>query len=190
MNPNLVKSALLSVGLHACLMIPVVSGAALRGPAADVRSGLSSVELELVEPESPRSASAPLAGYPVPREERGEEEAPSSSAASPAQEAWLNDSGAQSAAPLGIFQNAAPAYPRVARVQGWQGTVLVRAWVTPTGGVASARVARSSGHGVLDGAAVEAVRQWKFRPGRRGGQAVASQAEVPITFRLTEKQTD
>lgn len=168
-------------------MIPVVSGAMSLNPAADVRSGISSVELELVEPLSePRkqeasdmrqavSAPSESIGHWVPHKA----------------EAWLNDGGAQSAArPLGLFQNAVPVYPRMARIQGWQGTVLVRAWVSPTGEVVSARVARSSGRGVLDGAAVEAVRQWKFRPGQRRGQAVASLAEVPITFRLTEKQAD
>lgn len=188
MNPNLVKSALFSIGLHAFLTIPAAFGAARwSGPAANVVRGTSSVELELVEPETPaRAVSAPLTGigHPVPHKE---EEPPPDSASVPSRESWLNDRGALSAAhPLASLQNPAPAYPRMARIQGWEGTVLVRAWVTPTGGVASARVAQSSGRGVLDGAALAAVREWRFRPARRGGQAVASQVEVPITFRLKQ----
>lgn len=186
MNPNLVKSTLVSIGIHAFLMLPVAFGAVRwSGPAAEVLSGLSSVELEWVEPEFP-PAAGPSSERPM---EEGREEPPPDAASAPARESWLNDRGALNAAqPLGSFQNPAPTYPRVARIRGWEGRVLVRAWVTPTGGVASARVAQSSGRGILDGAAVAAVQKWRFSPARRRGQVVASQVEVPITFRL--KQAD
>jgi TonB family protein len=172
---NLVKSGLLSIGVHSFLMIPVAIGMARSvGPETDVLSGLSSVELELVAPESPST--------------EGEEEIQTKSRPAPPQEEWLNDSGALSdAQPLSPFRNAAPPYPRLARVQGWQGTVLVRAWVAPSGGVASVRVAESSGRGILDQAAAAAVQGWKFRPARRKGQAVASTVDVPITFQLKQK---
>lgn len=45
-------------------------------------------------------------------------------------------------------------------------------------------ISRSSGSGLLDGAAVEAVERWRFRPARRGGAPVEGRVLVPITFRL------
>lgn len=156
-------------------MIPVAIGAARStAPETDVLRGLSSVELELLAPESPPA--------------KGEEEAPTQSPPALPRESWLNDSGALSDAhPLSPFRNTAPPYPRLARVQGWQGTVLVRAWVAPSGEVDSIRVAESSGRGILDQAAAAAVQGWKFRPARRKGQAVASTVEVPITFQIEQK---
>jgi|GEM_PF-5508741 len=156
-------------------MIPVALGAAQSvAPRTDVLAGLSSVELELVAPESPSA--------------KGEEELQAKTLPAPPREEWLNDSGALSdAQPLSRFRNTAPLYPRLARVEGWQGAVLVRAWVTPLGGVASVRVAESSGRGILDQAAAAAVRGWKFQPARRKGQAVASIVDVPITFQLEQK---
>lgn len=175
MNPNLVKSGLFSVGVHAFLMVPVALGAARSmAPETDILRGLSSVELELVAPENPSTEVG--------------EELQAKAKPAPPREDWLNDSGALTdAQPLSPFRNTAPPYPRLARVQGWQGSVLVRAWVTPSGEVGSVRVAESSGRAVLDQAAAAAVQGWKFRPARRKGQAVASAVDVPITFQLEQK---
>ncbi|MBI3322310.1 MAG: energy transducer TonB [Candidatus Omnitrophica bacterium] len=179
------------------LMFPLAFGAARWSPpSVEVQRGLSSIELELIDGEG---ASQALPGQPAQGE--GEEAAradvlpalPSptrrSTAGAPARSqaapgSWLNDGGAWTAQPVEGARNRAPAYPRVARIQGWEGKVLVRAWVTPSGGVASVRVTRSSGREVLDRAALYAVNHWKFRPARRKGQAVASEVEVPIAFRL------
>ena len=45
------------------------------------------------------------------------------------------------------------------------------------------KVVRSLGLG-LDEKAIEAVKQWKFRPGMKQGQAVTVQAQVEVNFRL------
>ncbi|MGH8475705.1 MAG: energy transducer TonB, partial [Methylococcales bacterium] len=42
----------------------------------------------------------------------------------------------------------------------------------------------SSGHEVLDEAALNAVRRWRFVPAKRAGVAQASWATVPIEFEL------
>lgn len=185
MTPNLVKSGLLSFGVHAFLMVPFAFGMVRAvAPEVDILRGMSSVELELVAPES--SSVEVRAQIPLPEEGDEEIQSKSSSASSP--ENWLNDSGAFSGAqPLSPFRNTAPAYPWLARVRGWQGSVLVRAWVTPSGEVASVGVAQSSGRSLLDQAATAAVGKWKFNPARRKGQAVASTVEVPIVFRLEQK---
>jgi protein TonB len=57
--------------------------------------------------------------------------------------------------------------------------------VDAQGNVASLSVARSSGSRLLDDAAVDAVRRWRFAPARRAGVPVAGSVEVPILFRLT-----
>jgi protein TonB len=86
----------------------------------------------------------------------------------------------------GAAANPAPEYPEEARLRGWHGRVVLAVIVSPEGGVASIRVRSSSGHPLLDEAALRAVRRWRFEPGRRAGQAVAAAAEVPIRFRLTD----
>jgi protein TonB len=77
-------------------------------------------------------------------------------------------------------------YPDLARRRGLAGTVLLRVRVAADGTVESAEVATSSGHEILDQAAVEAVRRWRFAPARRGDTAVAHEVRVPIEFKLTD----
>jgi protein TonB len=84
----------------------------------------------------------------------------------------------------GAADNAPPAYPAAARRRGEQGRVLVRADVSADGAPLAVMVAQSSGHTVLDEAAVAAVRHWQFIPGTSGGQAVRAVALVPVQFRL------
>lgn len=79
-----------------------------------------------------------------------------------------------------------PEYPRLAREEGWEGTVSLELLVTDRGAVAEARVAKSSGHVALDEAALEAARTWTFEPARRGGVATAARVRMPVTFRLTD----
>ncbi len=53
-----------------------------------------------------------------------------------------------------------------------------------TGGLVSdVRLVRSLGLG-LDEQAVEAVRQWRFRPALKDGKPLAIEAEVEVTFHL------
>ena len=154
-------------------------GGLATGVQTDVTPGMSSIELELLG----SSAGALSQGA----EEATEGELPAdkkSGKAAPQQEVWLNDGGAaMQGAPAGL-NNPAPRYPFEARIQGWQGTVLVHALVAPSGNVASLQVSRSSGYPVLDGAALAALREWQFVPARKAGRVVASRVEIPITFKL------
>jgi protein TonB len=47
-------------------------------------------------------------------------------------------------------------------------------------------VKQSSGHAVLDEAALAAVRAWRFEPATLNGAPVEAEAEVPIRFKLTD----
>lgn len=82
--------------------------------------------------------------------------------------------------------NATPAYPWQARLRGDQGMVLLSVLVDRRGQVSDLRVEQSSGSRVLDDAAVDAVRRWTFRPGRRGIEPVESWVQVPVRFRLDD----
>lgn len=49
-------------------------------------------------------------------------------------------------------------YPPIARRMGWEGTVIVRFTLLPDGKLEESGIERSSGHGILDRSALEAVR--------------------------------
>jgi protein TonB len=83
------------------------------------------------------------------------------------------------------FDNKRPAYPVVARRNGYEGTIVLSAQVLTSGSVGELRIKESSGYEVLDQSALEAVRQWRFEPGRRMGRPVTTWVEVPIRFVLT-----
>lgn len=80
--------------------------------------------------------------------------------------------------------NPPPRYPRPALERGWEGTVLLQVSVTAGGNVAELKVERTSGHPVLDRAALEAVRSWRFRPARLGERPMEGTVLVPVAFTL------
>ncbi len=84
------------------------------------------------------------------------------------------------------LKNPRPPYPDVAMRRDWQGEVLLRVRVAPNGRVETVAVQRSSGHDVLDEAAISAVRDWSFVPSRQGGVAIAGWVSVPVVFRLQQ----
>lgn len=77
----------------------------------------------------------------------------------------------------------APKYPMQALRNGEQGTVMVSAEISVDGTPSAVQVARSSGSRLLDRAAVDAVRRWRFRPAMADGQPTAGRVQVPISFK-------
>ncbi|MCX8099735.1 MAG: TonB family protein [Geminicoccaceae bacterium] len=88
----------------------------------------------------------------------------------------------------GSPDNPLPRYPTAARRRGIEGTVTLDVLVSAEGLPERVAIARSSGSGLLDEAALEAVRRWRFRPARRGTEAVEGRVTVPVTFRLIEPE--
>jgi protein TonB len=78
-----------------------------------------------------------------------------------------------------------PPYPAEARRRRQEGVVLLAVAVNERGTALSVDVKASSGHPLLDRAAIDTVSQWQFLPARIGGRAVAAVAEVPIRFSLS-----
>lgn len=81
-------------------------------------------------------------------------------------------------------RNPPPRYPELARRNGWEGQIMVRVRVSPQGRVVSAEITRASSYGILDQAALRAVKTWIFRPRMAGGHAVEAVVEVPVNFSL------
>jgi protein TonB len=82
------------------------------------------------------------------------------------------------------LNNPPPRYPRVARLSGVQGKVLLRVYVSSQGIAEKVEIGTSSGSPPLDHAAREAVERWKFVPARQGNEPIAAWVLVPITFVL------
>ncbi|MDO6386154.1 energy transducer TonB [Uliginosibacterium sp. 31-12] len=125
------------------------------------------------------------------------EAAPTPKEATPA----VTDAGAPQAAPgpvsapspepvqaprfdAAYLQNPAPAYPSASRNLGEQGRVLLRVQVGEDGRPLQVLLDTSSGYPRLDRAAREAVSNWRFTPGSRGGKPVVDWVRVPVLFEL------
>lgn len=88
--------------------------------------------------------------------------------------------------PPSILSKIEPPYPQTARQGSMEGTVLVKIEILANGRSGNISVVRSSGHELLDEAAIATVEQWRFVPAkdRTSGQAIACYTTIPISFRL------
>jgi TonB family protein len=85
--------------------------------------------------------------------------------------------------PPSVVSQVQPEYSEEARKARYQGVVVLEAIVHPDGSVEIIRVVRSLGFG-LDEKAIEALQQWKFRPGMRGGEPVPVALNIEVNFNL------
>ena len=85
--------------------------------------------------------------------------------------------------PPTILFKVDPQYSEEARKARYQGTVVLEAIIRSDGTVKILRVVRGLGFG-LDEKAIEAVRQWRFRPGMRNGEPVDVELNIEVNFNL------
>ena len=85
-----------------------------------------------------------------------------------------------------VIHKVDPEYSEQARQSKCQGVVVLNVVVQRDGTVRNVRVAQSLDRG-LDEKAIEAVRQWRFRPGMKSGEPVDVAAIIEVTFRLSGK---
>jgi len=78
--------------------------------------------------------------------------------------------------------DVAPVYPLLARAARVEGIVILEAVIAEDGSVRDVRVLRSQA--LLDEAAVEAVRQWRFTPTLLNGQPVPVVMTITVAFKL------
>ena len=90
--------------------------------------------------------------------------------------------GGDFTAPVVIFK-IEPEFSEDARKAKLQGLVMLSAEVDTNGRLRNIRVTRGLGFG-LDEKAVEAVKQWRFRPGYRNGKPVVAPAVIEVSFHL------
>ena len=83
-----------------------------------------------------------------------------------------------------LVSKVPPIYPPAARDARIQGSVVMKAVISQTGDVISLELV--SGHPMLAPAALEAVRQWKYRPYLLNGNAVEAETQVTMNFTLSE----
>jgi periplasmic protein TonB len=79
-----------------------------------------------------------------------------------------------------------PEYPEAARKDGKEGRVLLRVLVDEEGRSKAVDISLSSGSRLLDQAAVETVKHWRFSPARQGDAPTASWVRIPVDFRLKD----
>ena len=80
------------------------------------------------------------------------------------------------------LHDVAPTYPAIAQRANVEGIVIIEAVIAVDGTVRNARVLRSQP--LLDHAALDAVKQWRYAPTRLGGVAVPVIVTVTVQFRL------
>ena len=102
---------------------------------------------------------------------------PPPKAATPAR---IKQGGAVTAA--AIITQTKPAYPPLARQARIQGVVVLHAIIDKEGKVAQLEVV--SGHPLLVQSAIEAVRQWRYKPTQLNGEPVEVDTTIQVTFQM------
>jgi TonB family protein len=81
-----------------------------------------------------------------------------------------------------LLKRVAPLYPPLARQARIQGTVVLNIVINKSGEVRDVQL--YSGHPMLAPAAIEAVKQWRYRPYEQNGQPVEIKTTVQVNFTL------
>ena len=160
------SSAAVSLSPGPVLLGPDGDGEVISGPVR--RGGVGRLDAALVAPRAPTvTVGSPQGG----------------GAGGGSGRAGSGTAGGGYAAPnYGI--NPLPKYPPLAREKGYEGTVYLRVLVRADGRVGQLAIDRSSGHEILDRAAVDSVKEWAFLSAKKGGKPVESWVLLPVKFAL------
>ncbi len=82
-----------------------------------------------------------------------------------------------------LIRKVQPAYPPLARQARIQGQVLLQAQISKDGTIENLQLI--SGHPMLAPAAIEAVKQWRYKPYMLNGEPVAVDTQVVVNFTLS-----
>jgi len=82
-----------------------------------------------------------------------------------------------------LIRRIQPSYPPLARQARIQGTVVLQAEISKDGTIQNLQLI--SGHPMLAPAAIEAVRQWRYKPYLLNGEPVAVETQVIVNFSLS-----
>jgi protein TonB len=81
-----------------------------------------------------------------------------------------------------LLQKTVPVYPPIARAARVSGTVVLQATISKTGSIQDLHVV--NGPAMLQGAALDAVRQWRYRPYLLNGDPVEVETTINVIFSL------
>ena len=87
-----------------------------------------------------------------------------------------------------LVKKVEPEYPQEARDKRIQGAVILQVEISEAGDVKDARLI--SGHPLLAPPAIEAVKQWKYKPYLLNGEPVQVETRATADFRLDTKPAD
>ncbi|MBS1851284.1 MAG: energy transducer TonB [Acidobacteria bacterium] len=82
-----------------------------------------------------------------------------------------------------LVRRVQPNYPPLARQARIQGQVMLQAEISKDGSIENLRLI--SGHPMLAPAAIEAVKQWKYRPYFLNGEPVEVETQITVNFSLS-----
>lgn len=160
----------------------LAASAALQTIDSHLRLGVKSSSLSL---RNPNGAAGPAAEVAVVIAVRPVAPAPSAAPVS------RDDNGdvkqlrvGGEAQAMNLVTKVPPVYPPLAKQARIQGTVRLAATINTDGAIQELIVI--SGHPLLAEAAMEAVRQWVYKPTLLNGQPVEVRTEIEVSFTLTE----
>jgi protein TonB len=87
------------------------------------------------------------------------------------------------------LNNPKPPYPLLARRLGYHGKVVLHVEVLVEGRAGQVLLDSSSGYDILDNAAIQTVKTWRFTPAQHLGQPVTQWFLIPVNFSLESKRT-
>jgi protein TonB len=82
-----------------------------------------------------------------------------------------------------VLRRVQPNYPPLARQARIQGDVILQAEISKDGAIENLRV--MSGHPMLAPAAIDAVKQWRYKPYFLNGEPVAVETQITVKFSLS-----
>jgi protein TonB len=81
-----------------------------------------------------------------------------------------------------LIQEVRPMYPPIAKAARQSGTVVLQATISKSGTIQNLKVV--SGNAMLQSAALDAVRQWRYRPYMLNGEPVEVDTTINVVFNL------
>jgi periplasmic protein TonB len=81
-----------------------------------------------------------------------------------------------------LIRKVEPLYPSMAKQLHVQGAVIIKAWISRDGLIEREQI--ESGHPLLVRAALDAVRQWRYRPYYLNHEPVEVETEITVNFVL------
>jgi protein TonB len=159
---------------HPPLPAPMPGG--LASMPADIPSAPNAAYIKPEPAPAPPLAANTSVALPMPTTNPNGAE----TSAVPFAVASSNESGPQ------LVKRTRPQYPIDALRQRDEGSVQLQIALDATGAIRDVQVSHSSGSRSLDRAALDAVRNWQFRPAIHDGQPAASTLTEIIDFHLDE----